>query len=550
MFISKSIQNKTAGYYRLSREDGDKMESDSIRNQKELIADYISKHPDITLIEEYVDDGYTGTNFERPGFQKLLRDIESKKINCIIVKDLSRLGRNYIEMGRYLERIFPLKGIRFIAVNDHYDSFDESSEADQIVIPFKNLINDAYCRDISTKVRSQLDVKRRNGQFVGSFAAYGYRKDPEDRNKLLIDEEAAEIVRLIFSLRLEGYSAKRIAEKLNEMKVATPYEYKRMHGFNYNSGFHTGSNPEWLAVNVLRILKNELYIGVMVQGKYQKINYKVKKFREVDESDWIRVEGTHEPIVSREVFDIVQEVMSRDTRVAPGKDCVYPLSGYVRCASCGQNMTRRYSRSRGHIYHYYNCSSYSNGEGCSAHTVNETVLNNTVLAMLKMQIRLLIDTEEIAKLSDGQEQERPGVKAINSQIQTQQEEIIRYQSLIIKLYKDKADGIVGLEEYQNIDLRFREKIKSCEAALEELEERRKIVSTKDMSERPWMKLFKKYENADELSRQMVVSLLDNIVVYDKKHIEVHFRFEDEINDFLQCYGEQGEHPSELKAVSE
>ena len=186
MFISKPIQNKTAGYYRLSREDGDKMESDSIRNQKELIGDYVSKHPEITLVDEYVDDGYTGTNFERPGFQKLLKDIESKKINCIIVKDLSRLGRNYIEMGRYLEKIFPLKGIRFIAINDHFDSFDESSEADQIVIPFKNLINDAYCRDISTKVRSQLDVKRKNGDFVGSFAPYGYRKDPSDGSKHLL----------------------------------------------------------------------------------------------------------------------------------------------------------------------------------------------------------------------------------------------------------------------------------------------------------------------------------------------------------------------------
>lgn len=536
MFFSKANQNKTAGYYRLSREDGDKMESDSIRNQKDLIADYISKHPDITLVDEYVDDGYSGTNFDRPGFQRMLKDIESKKINCIIVKDLSRLGRNYIEMGRYLEKIFPLKGIRFIAINDHYDSYGESSDADQIVIPFKNLINDAYCRDISMKVRSQLDVKRKNGQFVGSFAAYGYRKDPEDKNHLLVDEEAAEIVRLIFSLRLEGFSAKRIAEKLNEMKVATPYEYKRMHGINYNSGFHTGSNPEWIAVNVLRILKNEVYTGVMVQGKYQKINYKVKQFREVDEADWIRVEGTHEPIISREIFDIVQEVMGRDTRVAPNMDRVYPFSGYVRCPDCGQTMIRRTSKSHGRVYHYYNCSTYSNGEDCTAHLINEKVLSKTVFAMLKMQIRLLTDTEEIARLSDAQEQERPGIKAISSQIHSQQEEIIRYQNLLIKLYKDKADGIISTEEYKNIDIQFREKIKACEAALKELEDRRDIVSTKDMSDRPWMRLFKKYENAEQIDRQMIVSLIDNIVVYDRKHIEIHFRFEDEINDFLDCYG--------------
>lgn len=550
MFISKPIQNKTAGYYRLSREDGDKMESDSIRNQKELIADYVSKHPEITLVDEYVDDGYTGTNFERPGFQKLLKDIESKKINCIIVKDLSRLGRNYIEMGRYLEKIFPLKGIRFIAINDHYDSFDESSEADQIVIPFKNLINDAYCRDISTKVRSQLDVKRKNGDFVGSFAPYGYRKDPKNKNRLLIDEGAAEIVRLIFSLRLEGYSAQRISEKLNEMNVATPYEYKRMCGFNYNSGFHTGENPKWIAVNVLRILKNEVYLGTMVQGKYQKINYKVKKFREVDEADWIRVEGTHEPIISREVFDIVQEAMSRDTRVAPGQAYVYPLSGYVHCADCGQNMIRRTVKSHGREYHYYFCSSYAKGEGCTAHNISDKKLADIVLAAVRMQINLLTDTAELARVSQEQNQERLEVRAISSQIKIQQEEIMRYKDLLIKLYKDKADGIVEAGEYKNIEFRFRKNIRSCESTLEELNKRRSIVLTSEITDRPWMKLFGKYENEDSISRQMVVSLIDDIVVYDKKHIEVHFRFEDEMNDFLEHYGQQEAEQAEPEALSE
>lgn len=536
MYFSKAIPNKTAGYFRLSREDGDKMESDSIRNQKDLVADFISNHPDITLVEEYVDDGYTGTNFERPGFQKLLKDIESKKINCIIVKDLSRLGRNYIEMGRYLEKIFPLKGVRFIAINDHYDSYSENSDADQIVIPFKNLINDAYCRDISTKIRSQLDVKRKKGEFVGSFAAYGYKKDPKDKNHLIIDEEAAEIVRLIFSLRLEGYSAQRIAQKLNKMKVATPFEYKRMQGINFNSGFHTGTNPEWIAVNVIRILKNELYTGVMVQGKIQKINYKVKKYREIDEAEWIRVEGTHEPIISKEVFDIIQEVMKRDTRVAPNQDKVYPLSGYVFCGDCGQTMTLRSVRSHGVLYHYYQCSTYGTGGDCSSHLISEKKLSETILATLKMQIRLLTEAEEMAKLSDAQEKDRPGIKALSTQINTQQGEIIRYQNLLIQLYKDQVDGVIDAEEYKNIDIQFRDKIRSCEEAIKGLEDRMKIVTTKNMAERPWMKLFKKYEDAEQVDRQMIVSLIDNIIVYDKEQIEIQYRFGDEINDFLASYG--------------
>lgn len=242
-FNQKSIL--AADYLRLSREDGDKLESDSIRNQRSLINDFVKQHKEIQLVEEYIDDGYSGTNFDRPAFQRMLEDVKRKKINCIIVKDLSRLGRNYIETGRYLEKIFPFMGVRFIAITDHYDSATGSDDADQIIVPFKNLINDAYCRDISIKIRSQLDVKRKNGQFIGNFAAYGYLKDPEDKNHLIVDEYAADIVRLIFNLKIDGYSSQRIAARLNEMGVLPPLEYKRSRGMNYNSGFRSGSDPKW-----------------------------------------------------------------------------------------------------------------------------------------------------------------------------------------------------------------------------------------------------------------------------------------------------------------
>lgn len=284
-------------YLRLSDDDGDKPESNSIRNQRSLITDYVKHHSDITLVEEYVDDGYSGTNFDRPAFQRMIEDAKKKKINCIIVKDLSRLGRNYIETGRYLEKVFPFLGIRFIAVTDHYDSADQKDDADQIIVPFKNLINDAYCRDISIKIRSQLDVKRKNGQFIGSFAGYGYQKDPEDKNHLIIDEYAAGIVRLIFQMKLEGFNQQHIADRLNEMGVLTPMEYKRHLGLNYNSGFRCSENPKWIPRSVERILRNELYTGVMVQGKNQKINYKVKKSQKLEPEEWIRVKDTHDAIM-------------------------------------------------------------------------------------------------------------------------------------------------------------------------------------------------------------------------------------------------------------
>lgn len=273
MFFQGNEKYNCATYLRLSRSDGDQQESNSIKNQRALLNDYMGKHPELHKFDEYVDDGYSGTNFERPDFKRMMQDIEKRNVNCIIVKDLSRFGRNYIETGRYLERIFPFMGVRFIAINDHYDSAEENDDKGRILIPFNNLINDTYCRDISMRVRSHLDVKRKEGQFIGSFAGYGYRKDPKDKNHLIIDEYAAGIVQEIFKQKLNGMSSQRIASHLNKLGVLPPNEYKRANGFNYTCGFQAGLNQKWTVVSVNRILKNESYTGTLIQGKRRKINY-------------------------------------------------------------------------------------------------------------------------------------------------------------------------------------------------------------------------------------------------------------------------------------
>ena len=373
-FKSKQAKGiKACGYFRLSREDGDKSESDSIKNQRILVRDYASKNG-FTLIEEYVDDGFTGTNFNRPSFLRLWEDIKAERINCVIVKDLSRLGRNYIEMGKYLTQWFPQFGVRIIAINDNYDSSDEQNTSNQIIVPFKNLINDAYCRDMSIKVRSQLDMKRKMGKFIGSFAAYGYEKDEKDHNKLVIDETAGKVVEMIFNMKLDGYSTLRIVQKLDELGIPTPLEYKRACGKNFNSGFRSKLDSKWSVSSVNRILKNEIYTGTMVQGKHRKINYKVKKSVDVSKQDWIRVENTHEAIVPRGLFEVVQRLMEKDTRVSPNCESVYALSGLVKCADCGQNMIRRMTSRAGKKYYYYYCTTYKYHGGCSSHNISEKVL--------------------------------------------------------------------------------------------------------------------------------------------------------------------------------
>lgn len=248
-------------------------------NQKALIKEFLRVHPDIQIYGEKVDDSYTGVNFERPAFQSMLEDIKSGRVNCVIVKDLSRFGRNYIEAGHYIEKIFPYLGVRFIAINDNIDTASDMNASEEMLIPFKNLINDAYCRDISLKVRSHLDVKRRNGQYIGSFAPYGYRKSPMDKNQLIIDEKAASVVRKIFQWKIEGMSGSRIADKLNELEIPTPMEYKQMNGENFQCKFRRKSNPKWMATGVNHILKNEVYTGVLLQGKTVSPSYKVRNMK-------------------------------------------------------------------------------------------------------------------------------------------------------------------------------------------------------------------------------------------------------------------------------
>ncbi|KAI4447230.1 hypothetical protein C823_001749 [Eubacterium plexicaudatum ASF492] len=292
---------RACGYVRLSHEDGDKEESNSVTGQKNLIRDYFSRHPELSECGMAVDDGFSGSSFERPAFQKMMDDVRARKIDCIVVKDLSRFGRNYLDAGEYIEKIFPFLGVRLIAVNDNYDSMDGAA-SNELVVPFKNLINEAYCRDSSVKIRSCLEVKRRNGDFIGSFAVYGYLKDPQNKNHLVVDGFAADVVRDIFQWKLEGISAADIAARLNADGILAPMDYKKQQGLRFATPFRVKSRSPWSATSVLRILKNSVYMGVLEQGKNTTPSYKVKKRVERPRGEWAVVENAHEAVVDRQDF--------------------------------------------------------------------------------------------------------------------------------------------------------------------------------------------------------------------------------------------------------
>lgn len=525
-------------YARLSRDDGDKLESDSIINQKALIRDFLSKHPEIHEVSEKTDDGYSGVNFDRPAFQEMMDDIRSGKINCVVVKDLSRFGRNYIEAGNYIERVFPFLGVRFIAINDNYDSLDRN-QSDSLIIPFKNLINDAYCKDISVKIRSQLEIKRKKGQFLGAFAVYGYLKDEEDHNKLVVDTYASEIVRAIFMWKKQGMSQGRIADKLNMQGVLCPMEYKISLGMKVQTNFKVHKKALWSQTAVTRILTNEIYTGVLVQGKVGTPNYKIKKILQKDESEWIRVEGAVPVIIDRDMFDSVQMILKKDIRIAPEEDVVYPLSGYLKCGDCGQNMVRKSYNVGGKAYSYFICSTRKAGKGCSTHSIREDKLMEMVLQSVTKQVESICEMEKLLDIVDSLPEDQMNVFNYDAQIVRLKEDIERYKSFKLKLYENLQEGMIGQDEYFLFKKSYAAKITEAEAAIQAIENEREQAVNRNRDSLAWMEVFKKYRNISAVDRCVVVDLIRQINVFEGGRVEVVFRYGDESDKVVKMLEDFG-----------
>lgn len=514
-----------AGYLRLSKEDGDKKESDSILNQRDLITNFVKSMPEIRLCSERIDDGFSGVDFNRPAFNLMMEDVKAGRINCIIVKDLSRFGRNYIEAGRYIERIFPFLGVRFIAINDGYDSAKERTQSDEIIIPFKNLVNDAYCRDISVKIRSQLDIKRKKGEFIGSFAVYGYLKSVENKNKLVIDPYAAKIVRDIFAWKLDGLSQQGIAGRLNEISEPSPMEYKRFLGLNFTTSFQVNPTAKWTAVAIGRILKNPIYAGHLVQGKESTPNYKIKQRIMKPEDKWVRVENTHEPIITQEVFDTVNRVLAQDTRIAPDEEIVYPFSGLIFCADCKSGMVRKTVPAGGKKYAYYYCSKNKAGNGCTTHCISEKALETAVLQALQNHIASILDIERILRYIDTLPMKQEEIRKIDTQLLMKQEVIEKYKTLKVSIYEDLKSGFIDADEYREFKGVYGKKCEEAEKAAERLQQDITLILAGKGANSVWIEAFKKHRNITELSRKVIVSLIEWINVYPGSRVEIRFRYQ-------------------------
>ena len=521
----KKIWNATL-YLRLSRDDGDKEESNSITGQRELLRDYISQRPELREYAVRIDDGFSGSTFDRPSFQKMIEDVKAGRTDCIIVKDLSRFGRNYLDAGEYIEKIFPFLGVRFIAVNDNYDSLGDKKASDDLIIPFKNLINEAYCRDISVKIRSQLEIKRKNGQFLGSFAAFGYLKDEQDKNKLVVDQYAADIVRDIFKWKLEGVSPQDIADALNRLGVLSPMEYKRSLGMKFTTSFKTNAKAVWSAGTVIRILKNPIYTGVLVQGKETTPSYKVHKRIIKDESEWTVIEDSHEAIISKIDFDSVQKVLKCDTRRSPGGKAVGLFSGMIFCGDCGASMVRKTVHAGEKKYVYYVCSAHKQDKSCSPHRMRDVALEEIVLDSVKQHIREVIDMSELLTITDTAPLRTAQAQKVQRQLDKKHEEYEKLQKLLMSLYENLTEGIIDREEYTRLKASFTARADEAEKQMDALRENLKEIQNHG-TENAWMNEFTKRQGLTALDRAVVVALIDKILIHSNDVVEIIYRWQDE-----------------------
>lgn len=513
----------TAVYIRLSKEDGDKEESDSVGNQKRLLTQHVKRQDDMVLYDIYVDDGYTGTNFNRPEFKRMIQDIEKGTVNCVIVKDLSRFGRDYIDTGWYLERIFPDLEVRFISITDNIDSMKQSYD---LLLPIKNIFNEQYARDISKKVYTAVKTKQEAGEFIGSFPSYGYKKSPTNKNKLLIDEYAAGVVREIFSLYIKGCGKQRIAGILNAKGILCPAEYKKAMGLNYSNPNKLDSTTYWSYSTINSILHREMYAGNMVQGtKHQRMRGKQKN---QEKEKWIIVENTHEPIIDRETWEKVQSLLKKRTRKLDLETNRNIFAGFVKCGDCGRSMAKNMWRhADGSPCYMLYCGTYkSHGKKyCSPHTLPLEDLEKIVLNDLKVVVRSVEDLRELIKLQNFTESKSRHM--MEKELDKVSMELERMKRMKKSIYEDYKEELITKEECLSYREDFQKKEKLYSNQLEALEKKIKNVED-DVWKTPWVKRLLELRTIPQLDRDIIVDMIDHITVYENHKIKISYNFGEEL----------------------
>ncbi|MEM1483454.1 recombinase family protein [Oscillospiraceae bacterium PP1C4] len=523
-----------AKYIRLSKEDLNrgKDDSNSVTNQKKLLDDYYRQHLDeFESAETYVDDGCTGTDTNRADFQRLLADIYAKKVNCVIVKDLSRLSRNYTDAASLIENLFVQMNVRFISLAVGVDSYLNPDSVSSILVPITNVMNDQYCYQTSKKIRQVFDYKKRNGEFIGSYAPYGYIKDPNYKHALLVDHEAAEVVKQIFSMCLSGMTVRAIVNHLNDHSVMCPSVYKQSQGLKYKCP-NGQTQPMWSTITISNMLKNPVYVGDMAQGRNRVKSYKIHKIEAVPEKDWIVVQNTHEPIIDRDAFEKVKQLLKRDTRTSPKQKQLYLFSGFLRCADCGRAMSRIASKE---LYVYYQCGTYKSisKKACTMHSIKSTRLEAAVLYGIRQQVHLAVSYPAIVSKINLAPLKKSQSARLNELIATKEKELAKIMRYKQALYQDWKDGHITHNDYRHMSEDYEQQNEAIGTVIANLKKERVELENGIDTENPFLASFRKYENIDKLAREILIELVDHIKVYEGGDISIRFKFADELRRIIQ-----------------
>lgn len=512
-----------AVYIRLSREDGND-ESLSVANQRKIAIDYLESSFDGDYVMEdcYIDDGVSGTDYDRPAFRQMLSGIKAGRINCIVCKNLSRMFRNYADQGYFLEKVFPLCRTRLITISEpRLDTFLHPEAVEGLEIPISGLMNDRLAAKTSRDVRDTFAAKRRRGEFIGAFAPFGYEKSPEDKNRLIIDVQAAEVVRNIFRwYLLEGMSKRGIARRLNDEGVMNPTAYKCSRGQRYFNPHSTENDGHWSASTVSGILKNRMYTGTMVQGKQRVISYKVHSRTAVSPEEWVSVRDTHEPVIDREMFEAVQALQEKAMRTAPGEGKVHLLAGLMRCADCKKAMTRQ--KTGKYVYYYCRTFREKSAQLCGKHAVREETVKEVLLRVLRMQIGCAADP---ARVLEEMEKAPEAKKASGKErMQHCRTELDRLDSRMDQLYEDWKSGEISREEYRRLKRRYSSQKEQIVRALERQQKEEDDAGKKE-DEAEW-EFFLRQRSIIGLRRGLLTELVRHIDVHQDGEIEIEFRFAD------------------------
>lgn len=528
-FVSPGKIFQTAIYVRISVENERKMESDSIGNQIQMLKDFASQMPELQIYDIYCDDDISGTTFIRPEFSRMMRDVRDRKINCIMVKDLSRLGRNYLESGEYLEKVFPFFGIRFIAINDRIDTLDRPID---IGAQLKNMANEMYARDISRKICSTMKTLQDQGKFVGSQPPYGYMRNPSDKYALVVDPDTAPVVKEIFQKILDGYTIHALTLLLNERGIPSPGRYKFEKGLVKNEKFR---NSVWFFSTTRKLLSDPIYLGWIQNGKYESHFHKGgNKSVRIPKEEWKTIKGVHEPIIEEDVFHQVQEILNQNRanvgRYQSKHNQNNILRGKLRCGECGKSMALRQRESHGKKQFWYICPMHENYNSgyCPKKAIKREYLENMVLTVIKKQMELYVEAKKLICGLNRQPGGKGKYEIYQEQIRKTRQQITHFTERKAALYQDYADGLISEEDYIAIGQDYGKKSDDLNIYLEELDKEAKKYSADYQGSEKWERLLKEYRNQEELTRDMVERFVEKIVVFNDGRVEILLNHRDEL----------------------